>query len=130
MKVLVFKEQLAKKLWSKPNTIIWREDLYLKEESVVYSSVNPQNQHSVFTHSQLIMSFQATTLVSLFLWVATIVDLSSLYDSILSAITQDETLQEHLYYLTNCWSLDISIFLLKDGKIYVLLANNFYTCVL
>jgi len=76
------------------------------------------------------MFFQATTLVSPSLWVATIVDLGSLYDDILSAITQDKVLQEYLHYLTNHWSLDIFGLLFKDGKIYVLLENNLHTYIL
>lgn len=84
----------------------------------------------MFTHSQLVMSFWATALVSPFLQTTTIVDLGSQHNNILSAITQDEVLQEHLHYPTDCWSLDISRILLKDRKIYVLLANNLYTCVL
>ena len=52
-----------------------------------------------------------------------------LYDNILSAITQDKALQEHLYYLTDHQLLDTSRLLLKDRK-SILLANNLCTCIL
>jgi len=84
-------------LGSKLNTIIWKEDLYPKEESTTYSSVNPQNLYPIFTYNQLMMSLWATVLVSSSLQTITIVDLNSLHDNILSTITQDETLQEHYY---------------------------------
>jgi len=40
---------------------------------------------------------------------------------------QHEALQKHFYYLINHWLLDTSGLLLK---IYVLLTNNLYTCIL
>jgi len=71
----------------------------MREEKAVYTSINSQNIHSIFTYSQLVISGQATALISPFLQAATIVDLNGLYNNIWSVITQDETLQEYLCHL-------------------------------
>jgi len=89
-------------LKSKPNAITQRKYYYSKEGSAIYSSVNSQNLCPIFTHSQLIIFLQATTLVSLSLQAATIVNLDSLYNNILLKITQDETLQKYFHYPMKC----------------------------
>ena len=116
-------------LESKPDNITQRENLYLKERSAAYSSVNPQNLYPVFIHSQLVIFLQATTLIFLSLCTATIIDFGSLYNDILLAIAQDKTLQEHFHYPTKCQLLDTSK-LLKNRRIYMPLTNNLCTYIL
>lgn len=59
-------------LESKHNTLTHKWDLYSKEESVAYTSINLHNFCPIFTHSQLTAFLHVTTLVFLFLHVATL----------------------------------------------------------
>ena len=71
----------------KPDTIIYRKDLYPREEKAMYNFVNPYNMYPIFTHSQLITFLWATTLISLNLWTTTIIDLNGLYSNMVYLIT-------------------------------------------
>ena len=57
-------------------------------------------------------------------------DFNSFYNNIQAAITQDEILQKHLYYLVEHWLLNTFGLLLKNEKIYILLIHNLYTYIL
>src|SRR5882724_8922968 len=50
------------KFGTKPDALTRRWDVYLKEGSSDYASVNPQNFRPVFTSEQLASSLRATTL--------------------------------------------------------------------
>ena len=111
-------------LGSKPNTLIYKQNLYPREESIAFKSINLYNYQLIFTYSQLITSLQTTTLISFSLCTATIVNLNGLHNDIHSIVAQNSILQEYIYNLIGQQSIDISRLLLMNPKIYILLTNN------
>jgi hypothetical protein len=113
------------KLGTKPDALTRRWDVYLKEGSSGYASVNPQNCRPVFTQEQLSTSLRATFLAPVALRAVTILDLNQLHADILASLNDDPLAKTHLANLIDPrWSLDEDGLLRQDGKIYVPDADN------
>jgi len=76
-----------------------------------------------------VASIQATTLLFPSLCTATVVDLDTLYQDILSALPSDPIATKHIS-ADGQWSMDSNSFLLLDNRIYVPSTSNLRTCIL
>src|SRR5882724_12969009 len=74
------------KFGTKPNALTRSWDVYLKEGSSDYASVNPQNFRPVFTSKQLASSLRATTLSIPVLRGSLIMDAEKLHSDIRSQL--------------------------------------------
>ena len=92
-------------LGTKPDTLTRRWDIYPKGRNNGYTS-NSHNFRPVFTHEQIIASFQATILTTLILHVATILDQNQLYSDILAILPFDSSISNHLLHPEGHWSKD------------------------
>src|SRR5882724_5487878 len=84
-----------RKFGTKPDALTRRWDIYLKEESSDYASVNPQNFHPVFTSEQLASSLQATTLTITALRGSLIMNAKQLHTDIRTQLREDPVSKEH-----------------------------------
>ena len=84
------------KLSTKPNALTCRWDVYPKEGSSDYASINPQNLRLVFTNEQLAFSLHASTLWLPALWGSLIMDTEKLRADIVSSPQSDLTALAHL----------------------------------
>ena len=108
------------KLGAKPDALTRRWDVYPKEGDSGYARVNPQNFRLVFTQEQLSNSLCATYLESPVLHAVAIMDVETLHNNILSALTSDPIAQVHLSDPPDSrWSVDETSFLRLDGRIYI-----------
>ena len=73
------------RLGSKPDALTRRWDIYPKEGSSDYATVNPHNFCPVFTNEQLVSSLRATSLNFPILRAVTIMDIEQLHSDIKSA---------------------------------------------
>ena len=74
-------------------------------------------------------SIQATVFLFPSLHTATVMDLDTLHQDILSALSSDPTATKHIS-TDNQWSMDPNGLLLFHNKIYILFADNLCTCIL
>ena len=74
-------------------------------------------------------SIQATVFLFSSLHTATVMDLDTLHQDILSALSSDPTATKHIS-TDGQWSMDPNGLLLFHNKIYVLSASNLRTCIL
>lgn len=108
------------KLGAKSDTLTRRWDVYPKEGSSDYASVNPQNFKPVFTQSQLASSLRSTILHEPVLRAASIVDLDTLHDDIRHALPSDSVSSKQLPTPTDPrWTLGPDELLRFEGRIYV-----------
>jgi len=111
------------KLGAKPNALTCHFDVYPKGGEADYSSVNPQNYHSVFNKEQLITSLRATGLEPVVARAIKLVDMESLHSDILEGLKHDKFAQEQLCSIPfppdSHYSVSTSGFLLIDLHIYV-----------
>jgi len=82
-------------LSTKLDTFTRQWDIYPKGENTGYTIVNPHNFKPIFTQQQLAASVWATILLSSSLCAATIVDLDTLHQDILSALPSNLIATRH-----------------------------------
>ena len=85
-----------RKLGTKPNALTRHWDVYPKEGSSDYASINLQNLRPIFTDEQLASSLCATTFWLPALWGSLIMDTERLQADIVSSLQLDLTALEHL----------------------------------
>ena len=83
------------KLGTKPDTLTHCWDIYSKEGSSDYASINPQNLWPIFTDEQLALSLRATTFWLLALRGSLIMDTERLQADIVSSLQSDLMALEH-----------------------------------
>jgi len=81
---------------TKLDALTRRWDVYPKERNTGYATVNPHNFKPIFTQEQLAASVQAMVLLFPSLHAATVVDLDTLYQDILSALPSDPIATKHI----------------------------------
>jgi len=116
-------------LGTKPDALTRRWDIYPKEGNTGYATVNPHNFKPIFTQEQLAASVQATVLLFLSLHTATAVDLDTLHQDILLALSSDPIATKHIS-TDGQWSMDPNGLLLLDNRIYVPSAGSLHTRIL
>ena len=84
------------KLSTKPDVLTRHWDVYPKEGSSDYASINPQNLRPIFTDEQLASSLHATTFWLPALRGSLIMDTERLQADIVSSLQSDPTALEHL----------------------------------
>ena len=84
------------RLGTKPDALTRRWDIYLKEGSSNYTSINPQNLRPVFTNQQLATSLRATGLLQPALRATSLMDTKKPHKDILANLASDTTAQKHL----------------------------------
>ena len=85
-----------RKLGTKPNALTCCWDVYPKEGSSNYASINPQNLRPIFTDKQLASSLCTTTFWLPALRGSLIMDTEQLQADIVSSLQSDPTVLEHL----------------------------------
>ena len=83
------------RLGTKPDALTRRWDVYPKEGNTGYATVNLYNFKPIFTQEQLAASVRATVLLFPSLCAATVVDLDTLHQDILSALPSDPIATKH-----------------------------------
>ena len=104
-------------------------DIYPKGGNTSYAIVNSHNFKPIFTQKQLVASVQATVLLFSSLRAATVVDLDTLHQNILSALPSDSIAIKYIS-ADGRWSIDPNSLLLLNNRIHVPSAGNLCTCVL
>ena len=84
------------KLGTKPDALMCRWDVYPKEGSSDYASINTQNLWAIFTDEQLASSLCATTFWLPALHGSLIMDTERLQADIVSSLQSDPMALEHL----------------------------------
>jgi len=84
------------RLSTKLDALTRRWDIYPKGGNTGYATVNPHNFKPIFTQEQLAASVQATVLLFPSLCAATVVDLDTLHQDILSALPGDPIATKHI----------------------------------
>ena len=84
------------RLGTKLDALTRRWDVYPKGGNTSYTTVNPHNFKHIFTQEQLAASIQATVLLFPSLCTATVVDLNTLYQDILSALPSNLIATKHI----------------------------------
>ena len=85
-----------RKLGTKPDVLTCHRDIYPKEGSSDYASINPQNLQPIFTDEQLASSLHTTTFWLLALHGSLIMDTEWLQADIVSSLQSYLTALEHL----------------------------------
>jgi len=116
-------------LGTKPDALTRQWDVYPKGGNTGYTTVSPHNFKPIFTQEQLAASIRATVLLFPSLRAATVVDLDTLHQDILSALPSDLIATKHTS-ADGRWSTDPNGLLLLDNRIYILSAGNLRTHVL
>ena len=108
------------KLSTKPDMLTRHWDVYPKEGSSDYASINPQNLRPVFTNEQLALSLCASTLLLPALRGLLIMDTEKLWADIVSSLQSDPTALVHLSNQTDPqWTTSPDGLLQQDDCIYV-----------
>ena len=109
-----------RKLGTKPNALTHHWDVYPKEGSSDYTSINPQNLWPIFTDEQLALSLRATTFWLPALHGSLIMDTKQLQADIISSLQSDPTALEHLSdEAESRWTMSPDGLLRLDNHIYV-----------
>ena len=116
-------------LGTKPDALTRRWDVYPKGGNTGYATVNSYNFKPIFTQEQLVASIRATVPLFPSLHTATVVDLDTLHQDILSALPSDPIATKHIS-ADGQWSMDPNGLLLLDNRIYVPSTGNLCTHVL
>ena len=110
-----------RKLGTKPNALTHCWDIYPKEGSSDYASINPQNLQPIFTDEQLASSLCTTTFWLPALHGSLIMDTKQLQVDIISSLQSDLTALEHLSNEAESrWTTSPNGLLQLDACIYVL----------
>ena len=117
------------RLGTKPDALTRRWDIYPKGGNTGYATVNPHNFKPIFTQEQLAASIQATVLLFPSLHAATVVDLDTLHQDILSALPSDPIATKHISK-DGRWFMNPNGLLFLNNRIYVPSAGNLHTRVL
>ena len=117
------------RLGTKPDALTRQWNVYLKEGNTGYATVNFYNFKPIFTQEQLAASVWATVLLFPSLYAAIVVDLDTLHQDILLALSSNPIDTKHIS-TDGRWSTDPNGLLLLDNRIYVLSASNLHTCIL
>jgi len=115
-------------LGTKLDTLTRQWDIYPKGGNTGYATVNPHNFKPIFTQEQLTASVQATVLLFPSFRTATVMDLDTLHQDILLALSSDPIATKHIF-ADGQWSTDPNGLLLLDNRIYVLFVGNLCTHV-
>ena len=108
------------KLSTKPDALTHHWDVYPKEGSSDYASINPQNLRPVFTNEQLALSLHASTFWLPALQGSLIMDTEKLRADIVSSLQSDPTVLAHLSDQTDPqWTTSPDGLLWQDNRIYV-----------
>ena len=108
------------KLGTKPDTLTRCWDVYPKEGSSDYASINPQNLRPVFTNEQLALSLRTSTLWLPALRGSLIMDTEKLLVDIVSSLQSDPTALAHLSDQTDPqWTTSPDRLLWQDDHICV-----------
>jgi len=83
-------------LGTKLDALTRRWDIYPKRGNTGYAIVNPHNFKPIFTQEQLAASVRAMVLLFLSLRTATVVDLDTLHQDMLSALLSDPIATKHI----------------------------------
>ena len=119
------------KLGTKLDTLTCHWDIYPKEGSSDYTSINLQNLRPVFTNEQLALSLRASTLWLPALRGSLIMDTERLRADIVSSLQSDPTALVHLSDQTNPrWTTSPDGLLQQDDRIYVPDFGMLRLCVL
>jgi len=116
-------------LGTKLDALTRQWDIYPKGRNTGYTTVNPHNFKPIFTQEQLVASVQATVLLFPSLCTATVMDLDTLHQDILSALPSDPIATKHIS-ADGRWSTDPNDLLLLNNRIYVPFTGNLHTRVL
>jgi len=116
-------------LGTKSDALTRQWDIYPKGGNTGYATVNSHNFKPIFTQEQLAASIRATVLLFPSLHAATVMDLDTLYQDILSALPGDPITTKHIS-ADGRWSTDPNGLLLFNNRIYVPSAGNLCTHVL
>ena len=116
-------------LGTKPDALTRWWDVYPKGGNTGYATVNPHNFKPIFTQEQLAASVWAMVFLFPSLCAATVVDLDTLHQDILSALPGDPIATKHIS-TDGRWFTDPNSLLLLDNRIYIPSAGNLRTCVL
>ena len=84
------------RLGTKPDALTRRWDVYPKGGNTGYATVNPHNFKPIFTQEQLAASVWAMVFLFPSLCAATVVDLDTLHQDILSALSSDPIATKHI----------------------------------
>lgn len=103
---------------AKPDALTRRWDVYAKEGSSDYATVNPHNFRPMFSQDQLASSLRATYLLPLALRGAKIMDIAQLHEDIRAALPHDPLSAPNLASPSNPWSSTDGLLRFK-GKIFV-----------
>ena len=108
------------KLGTKPDALTRHWDVYPKEGSSDYASINPQNLRPIFTDEQLALSLCTTTFWLPALRGSLIMDTERLQADIISSLQSDPTALEHLSNEAESqWTTSPDGLLRLDDHIYV-----------
>ena len=120
-----------RKLGTKPDALTCRWDVYPKEGSSDYASINPQNLRPIFTDEQLASSLRATTFWLPALRGSLIMDTERLQADIVSSLQLDPTVLEHLSDKAESRQTTSPNGLLRlDNRIYVQDSGTLRLCIL
>ena len=109
-----------RKLGTKPNALTRRWDVYLKEGSSDYASINLWNLRPIFTDEQLASSLCATTFWLPALRGSLIMDTKRLQADIISSLQSDPMALEHLPdEAESQWTMSPDGLLWLDDHIYI-----------
>jgi len=109
-----------RKLGTKPDTLTRHWDVYPKEGSSDYASINPQNLQPMFTNKQLASSLRASTLWLPAFRGSLIMDAERLQADIISSLQSNPTALEHLSSNADPrWTTSPDKLLQLDDCIYV-----------
>ena len=87
------------------NTLTKQWDIYPKGGNTSYTTVNLHNLKLIFTQEQLAAFIWVTILLFPSLYIATVIDLDTLYQDILSALSSDLIATKHTS-VDDWWSMD------------------------
>ena len=108
------------KLGTKPNVLTCRWDIYPKEGSSDYISINQQNLWPIFTDEQLALSLRTTTFWLPALHGSLIMDTEQLQADIVSSLQLDPMALEHLSDKAKSrWTTSPDRLLRLDDRIYI-----------
>ena len=109
-----------RKLGTKPDTLTRHWDIYPKEGSSDYASINPQNLRPIFTDEQLALSLHTTTFWLPALHGSLIMDTEWLQADIVSSLQSDLMALEHLSDKAKSrWTTSPDRLLQLDDCIYI-----------